>query len=85
MSQYEVKSELPGTFYRRPGPGEASYVEVGDHVTASTVIGMVELMKQFNEVAAGVDGVLRAFKVDHEQSIDADEVIALIEANGVGG
>jgi acetyl-CoA carboxylase biotin carboxyl carrier protein len=79
MADVEVKSELPGTFYRSPAPGRPPFVEEGQSVEAQTVIGIIELMKQFNEVPAGVAGVLRAFCVTDGDAVDADIPLALID------
>src|SRR5579872_6230329 len=53
-----VRAPLPGTFYRAPRPGAAPFVEVGSRVGADTVVGIVETMKLFNSVAAGVAGTV---------------------------
>jgi biotin carboxyl carrier protein len=82
MSDAEVRSELPGTFYRSPAPGEPPFVEEGQAVKADTVIGTIELMKQFNDVTAGVAGVLRAFSVTDGDAVDADLTLALIATGG---
>src|SRR6478752_832625 len=58
-----VRAPLPGTFYRAPRPGAAPFVEVGSHVGADTVIGIVETMKLMNSVPAGVAGVVAEFCV----------------------
>jgi biotin carboxyl carrier protein len=51
-------------------------------VNADTVIGVVELMKQFNDVSAGVAGVLRAFSVNDGDAVDADATLAFIATGG---
>jgi acetyl-CoA carboxylase biotin carboxyl carrier protein len=76
---FEIKSELPGIFYRRPSPGEAVCVNEGDTIVEGTVIGMVELMKQFNEVRSGVAGVLERFTVADGEDIDADTLLAVVK------
>ena len=53
-----VCAPLPGTFYRAPMPGAPPFVEVGSRVEADTVVGIVETMKLFNSVAAGVAGTV---------------------------
>jgi len=78
MADVEVKSPIPGTFYRSPAPGEAPFVSVGQNVTADTVIGSVELMKQFNEVVAGVDGMLTSFAIADAEAVDSDTVLAIV-------
>ena len=52
----EVTSPVLGTFYRAPEPGAAPYVSVGDSVVSGSVLGMVEVMKLFNEVRSDVAG-----------------------------
>jgi acetyl-CoA carboxylase biotin carboxyl carrier protein len=44
----EIRSPLPGTFYRAPKPGAAPFVEVGSHVRQHSVIAIVETMKLMN-------------------------------------
>jgi acetyl-CoA carboxylase biotin carboxyl carrier protein len=51
-----VPAPLPGTFYRAPRPGANPFVEVGDEVTADTVVAIVETMKLMNSVHAGTAG-----------------------------
>ncbi|HEX5044268.1 MAG TPA: biotin/lipoyl-containing protein [Candidatus Polarisedimenticolaceae bacterium] len=48
-----VVSPTDGVFYRRPGPGAAAYVEVGQTVRAGQAVGLVEVMKTFNQVVYG--------------------------------
>jgi biotin carboxyl carrier protein len=48
-------------------------------VSPDTVIGVVELMKQFNEVLAGVAGVVRSFVVADGDAVDADIPLLLID------
>lgn len=81
MADVDVKSPLPGTFYRSPAPGEPPFVSEGQTVTADTVIGCVELMKQFNEVTAGVSGTLTSFVVADAEAVDSDTVLAIVSTN----
>jgi acetyl-CoA carboxylase biotin carboxyl carrier protein len=53
-----VRAPLPGTFYRAPRPGAAPFVQVGSHVGAEDVVGIVETMKLMNSVTAGVAGTV---------------------------
>jgi biotin carboxyl carrier protein len=81
MADVDVKSPIPGTFYRSPAPGEPPFVTEGQVVTADTVIGSIELMKQFNEVVAGVDGTLTSFIVADAEAVDSDAVLAIVSLN----
>lgn len=42
-----------GIFYRRPGPDRPPYVEPGATVQAGAVLGLVEVMKSFNQIIYG--------------------------------
>jgi biotin carboxyl carrier protein len=79
MSKVEIKSPLPGTFYRKPSPDAAAFKADGDSVSASDVIGLIEVMKTFHEVHAGVDGRNIAFVADDGEPIMAGQVIAEVE------
>src|SRR5688572_15805701 len=48
-----VKSPMVGTFYRSPGPNAKPFVEVGQQVKATDIIGIVEAMKMMNQIEAG--------------------------------
>jgi acetyl-CoA carboxylase biotin carboxyl carrier protein len=54
----EVPAPLLGTFWHAPRPGAEAFVKPGDVVTADTVIGIIEVMKLMNSVAAGVAGTV---------------------------
>lgn len=53
---HKIISPTVGTFYSAPQPGAEPFVKVGQKVTASTVVCVLEAMKLFNEIDAGVDG-----------------------------
>lgn len=78
MAEYSVLSPLPGTFYRKASPDASPYAEVGQVVEASSVIGLIEVMKQFSEVHAGQAGVLQAFQVEDGAAIEPGQTLALI-------
>jgi len=79
MPMHEVTAPMPGTFYRRPAPDEAPFVEVGDRVSAGDTVCIIEVMKQFSEVAAGADGVVSDIKVDNEAGVRAGQVLFVVD------
>jgi acetyl-CoA carboxylase biotin carboxyl carrier protein len=52
---------------------------VGDSVVPGTVIGLVETMKVFNEVAADVSGVIRQVLVQRGDLVAAHAPLMAIE------
>ncbi|OHC72005.1 MAG: acetyl-CoA carboxylase biotin carboxyl carrier protein subunit [Rhodoferax sp. RIFCSPLOWO2_12_FULL_60_11] len=75
----EIISPLPGTFYRRPAPDAPNYKQVGDSVAIDEVIGLVEVMKMFNEVRAEVSGKVVRYTIDNEEPVEAGQVLMIIE------
>ena len=67
-------------FYRRPSPDSPPFKNDGDSVAATDVIGLIEVMKSFHEVTAGVDGTAIRFLVDDGDAVMAGEVLAEVEA-----
>ena len=56
MSKAQIISPLPGTFYRKTSPESPPFKQDGDPVSAADVIGLVEVMKNFQEVTADAEG-----------------------------
>lgn len=52
----EINSPMVGTFYAKPSPENDVYVQIGQNVSDSTTVCIVEAMKLFNEIEAGVTG-----------------------------
>jgi acetyl-CoA carboxylase biotin carboxyl carrier protein len=79
MAQHQVISPLPGIFYRRSSPDAPPYKKEGDAVKVGEVIGLVEVMKQFTEIHADVDGKVVRFLVENEAPVEPEEPLLLIE------
>jgi len=79
MAKAEIRSPLPGTFYRKPAPDQPPFKEVGDNVAAGDVIGLVEVMKSFQEVKSDTGGTLTAFLVENEEPIAPGQILAELE------
>ncbi|PWC87037.1 biotin attachment protein [Azospirillum sp. TSH100] len=75
----EIRSPLPGSFYRRPAPGQPPFKEIGDRVEPGDVIGLVEVMKSFNEIRADVAGTILSFAVEDEEPVMAGAVLVELE------
>jgi acetyl-CoA carboxylase biotin carboxyl carrier protein len=73
LAEKTVKAQMPGTFYRRPDPESDPYVEEGDEVTAGDTRGLIEVMKNFNEIKVEEDGKISKFLVEDEEAVDAGQ------------
>jgi biotin carboxyl carrier protein len=80
MSTIEIKSPLPGVFYRRASPGSPVLKGDGDAVDATDVIGLIEVMKSFHDISAGVAGLGIRFLVDDGEAVMAGQTLAEVEA-----
>lgn len=74
-----VRAQMPGTFYRRPDPDSEFYVQEGDSVSAGDTVGLIEVMKSFQEVRAGEDGTVSKFLVENEDAVDAGQDLMELE------
>ena len=79
MAEHAIITPLPGTFYRKATPESANYVEEGGQVSADTVIGLIEVMKQFSELTAGKAGRLNVFQVEDGDPVEPGQVIATLD------
>lgn len=82
MARHEVVSPIPGVFYRRPDPGSPEYVKAGQIVDEGETVGLVEVMKSFHPIVAGVSGTFSEYVVEGEAEVDAGETVAYIEVDG---
>ncbi len=76
-----VRAPNLGTFYRAPKPGASPYVTIGQRVEPATELCLIEVMKLFTSVAAGVPGVVRRILVEDTQLVEFDQALFLIETD----
>ncbi len=76
-----ILSPTIGTYYSKPKPDAADFIKVGDTVTPDTIICLVEAMKMFNEIPAGVSGTVVEILVKNEQAVHVDMPLFRIRKN----
>ena len=74
-----VRAPTLGTFYRASAPGEKPFVEVGSRVKADDTVCLIEVMKLFNSIRAGVDGKVVEILAENAGLVEYNEPIILIE------
>ena len=74
----EVKSPIPGTFYRKPAPDRPPFKSEGDAVVVGDTIGLIEVMKTFHEVKADIAGTVHRFEVEDADPVMAGQVLMLL-------
>lgn len=75
----DVPAPLLGTFYHAAKPGAAPFVQVGDRVTAESVIGIIEVMKLMNQVEAGVTGIVTEIVAPNGQLVEHGQVLLRVK------
>ena len=74
-----VKSPMVGSFYRSPSPGSASFVEVGQKVSAGDTLCIIEAMKILNQIEADKSGTVTKILVENPQPVEYDQPLFVIE------
>jgi biotin carboxyl carrier protein len=60
----EILAWTGGTFYSRETPEAGEYVREGQHVEEGDVLGLLEVMKMFNQIRAEFPGTIRKICVE---------------------
>lgn len=74
-----IKSPMIGTFYRKPAPDKAPFVEVGASIGKGDVLCVVEAMKLFNEIESEVSGKIVKILVDDMSPVEFDQPLFLVD------
>ena len=73
-----IVASVNSVFYRRPSPGEPCFVEEGDQVNEDTVVCLMEIMKCFRSVSAGVKGKVEKIIAESGKMVKKGDVLMLI-------
>lgn len=74
-----MRAPYLGTFYRSAKPGSAPYVEVGATTEMDTEVCLIEVMKLFTAVRAGIAGRVHSVLVNDGQLVEANQPLLVIE------
>lgn len=58
QEKHYIKASFAGIFHMSKVSGGDPVVKINDEVGADTVVGLIEVMKLFNDVEAGIDGTI---------------------------
>jgi len=73
-----VEASVTSVFYRRPSPGEPPFVEEGDQVNEDTIVCLLEVMKCFQSIAAGVKGKVEKVLAESGVMVKKGDTVMLI-------
>jgi acetyl-CoA carboxylase biotin carboxyl carrier protein len=74
-----IKAPMLGTFYTSPEPGEPPFVEIGTEVEQDTTICIIEVMKLFSSISAGISGRIARICAEDGQLVEYDKVLFLVD------
>lgn len=73
-----VESPMVGTFYPAPGPDKPPFVTVGASVGLESVVCLLEAMKIFNEIKAGVSGTIERVLVRSGEAVEFGQPLFMV-------
>jgi len=74
-----IESPMVGTFYQAGSPDSPPYVNVGSVVRPETTVGIIEAMKVFTEIPAGVSGTIAEVLVSDKQTVEFGQPLFRVE------
>jgi acetyl-CoA carboxylase biotin carboxyl carrier protein len=75
----KIKSPTVGTFYQSSAPGEPQFVKVGDSIKTDTIVCIVEAMKVFNQIPAGVSGTIAKILLSDGDAVEFGQPLFLVK------
>ena len=77
-----IKSPMVGTFYKASGPDVPPFVKVGDRIGPEKTACIIEAMKVFNEIPAGVSGQVVAILVENGAPVEFGQPLIKVDPEG---
>jgi acetyl-CoA carboxylase biotin carboxyl carrier protein len=74
-----ITSPMVGTFYRASGPEASPFVKVGDRIDPESTVCIIEAMKVFNEIPAGVAGQVVAVLVENGAAVEFGQPLVKVD------
>ncbi len=65
-----IESPMVGTYYASSAPDSPTFVSVGSAVHPETIVCIIEAMKVFTDIPAGVSGTIAAILVKNGQAVE---------------
>lgn len=78
----KITAPIVGIFYTAPEPGAEPFVKPGQRIDAETTVGIIEVMKVFNTVPAGVSGTVVRRLVENGDFVEFGQAIFLVRPEG---
>ena len=73
-----IPAPMVGIFYPAPEPGAPPFVSPGDRVEPDTTVGLIEVMKVFTAVTAGIGGTIEEALAADAKGVEYGEPLFLV-------
>jgi acetyl-CoA carboxylase biotin carboxyl carrier protein len=77
-----IRAPILGTFYRRPSPEEPPFVDTGAFVGEEDTVCLLEVMKVFNTVKAGVRGYIEKICAKSGELVEFGQILFWVRPKG---
>jgi acetyl-CoA carboxylase biotin carboxyl carrier protein len=77
----DIPSPIVGTFYEAQSPDSSAYVEIGTHVSPSSVVCIIEAMKVMNEIKSEVSGTIAQVLLTNGQAVEFGQPLFKVKPN----
>lgn len=74
-----ITATTVGIFYAQSEPGAPPYVKVGDVVEKDTTVGLIEIMKVYSAIPAGIRGKIAQICVENGQFVEYGQPLFYVE------
>jgi acetyl-CoA carboxylase biotin carboxyl carrier protein len=71
----EIRAPMLGRYYSASSPSEPPYVQIGSKVRPDDTVCMLEVMKLYNTVPAGVAGTVVEILIESGTMVEEDAVL----------
>lgn len=84
---YIIKAFTTGIFYRKPAPDSPPFIEVGKKVEKGKTLGLIEVMKSFNQIIFSGEenfnhGIVKKIYAEDSQEVKTGDPLFLISKHG---
>ena len=74
-----IDAPMLGRFYRASSPSNPPFVEIGQKIAAGDTVGVIEVMKLFNEIKSSVSGTVIEIRVENGGMVEESDVLFAVQ------
>lgn len=75
-----IRSPLLGRFFIAPSPNDPPFVTIGQQVNEDDSVAVIEVMKLFSTIQAGVRGKIVEMRATNGEMVEFDQILFVVES-----